>query len=192
MQLHANAALTVAQRVAVRRLHHQDHVSIRELARRFHVNPTTIQRWVGRASPLDRTTAPRQHATVITPDYHAAVVAYRQAHPRHGPVRIAAELHPTCPHAHRGTVLKILQQEGLTRPTDPRRRVGHPIPVGRHRLQLDIQQLPAVQGQRGFEYKISAIHLKTRLKYSEIVPRADTAAVLGVFQRALDRLPPFS
>jgi hypothetical protein len=35
MKLHANASLTVQQRTEVRRLHVEEHVPIRELARRF-------------------------------------------------------------------------------------------------------------------------------------------------------------
>src|SRR5574341_1628031 len=54
-----------------------------------------------------------------------------------------------------------------------------PIPVGRHRIQMDIQQLPAVQGGTGFEYKITAIHLRTRLKYTEIHADRKSATVAG-------------
>ncbi len=192
MKLHAQAALTVAQRAEVQRLRRQRKVSLRDLAARFHVNLTTIQRWAGRDSPLDLSSAPLTRHTTISPEYRQAIVAYRQAHPRHGPIRIAAELAGDFAHAHRGTVLKVLQEEGLTRRQAPRPRPAHPIPVGHHRIQMDIQQLPAVAGGTGFEYKISAIHLRTRVKYSEIHPRATSPVVAGVLRRALDHLPPFS
>lgn len=191
MKLHAKAALTFAQRSEARRLHHEEKRSIRALAKRFGVNPTTIQRWVHRESPLDKSSAPLRRRSVITPEYRQAVVTYRQAHPHHGPIRIAQELREAFPQAHRGTVLAILQQDGLTRPKPRKRPVLKPIPVGRHRIQMDIQQLPAVEGGRGFEYKISAIHLRTRLKYSEIHPDHTSRTVAGVLRRALDRLPPF-
>jgi len=191
MKLHAKAALTIAQRAEVRRLHLAENRGIRALAEQFRVNATTIQRWIHRDSPLDRVSTPLRRRTVITPEYRQAVVAYRQAHPRHGPIRIAQELREEFPQAHRGTILTILQQEGLTRPKPRKRPITKPIPVGRHRIQMDIQQLPAVAGGRGFEYKISAIHLRTRLKYSEIHPDHSSATVAGVLRRALDRLPPF-
>jgi transposase len=191
MKLHAQAALTLAQRLEVRRLHEKERVSIRLLARRFGVNPTTIQRWVHRETPLDKTSAPLRRRSTITPEYREAVITYRQAHPRHGPIRIAQALRKTVPVANRGTVLSILQQEGLTRPKPRKSSVRHPIPVGRHRIQMDIQQLPAIAGGQGFEYKISAIHLRTRLKYSEIHPDHSSVTVAGVLRRALDRLPPF-
>jgi hypothetical protein len=190
MKLHAKAALTLAQRTEVRRLHLEQRLSIRTLAKRFMVNPTTIQRWVDREAPLDKTSAPLHPRTVITPEYQAAVLAYRGAHPQHGPLRIAHELRADFPQANRGTVLRILQAANLTRPKIARKTLRRPIPVGRHRIQMDIQQLPAVTGGHGFEYKISAIHLRTRLKYSEIHPNHSSATVAGVLQRAIDRLPP--
>ena len=189
MQLHANAALTVKQRQEVHRLHEQG-ISIRKLAERFAVNPSTIQRWVHRDSPLDYSAAPKAHYTVITPAYRAEVIAHRKAYPQHGPVRIAHELQSQFPEANRGTVLRILQEEGLTRPPRAEAKPAHPIPVGRHRIQMDIQQLPAIEGGKGFEYKITAIHLRTRLKYSEIHADHHSTTVAGVLQRALDYLPP--
>ncbi len=191
MKLHARAALTVKQRQEVKRLHLDEHISIRELASRFHVNPTTIERWVHRDVPLDLSSAPLQRHSVITPEYRAAVVDYRRTNPSHGPIRIAHELRASFPRANRGTVLSILHSEGLTRQTVRRLKSGKPIPVGHHRIQMDVQQLPAVQGGKGFDYKITAIHLRTRLKYSEIHDNRTSATVAGVLKRALDMLPPF-
>lgn len=192
MEIHAQAALTIKQRLEVKRLHEEDGVSIRGLAKRFRVDPTTIQRWIKRASPLDRSSAPVRHASVTTPEYRAAVVAYRNERPHHGPIRIAQVLRDRFPFANRGTVLRILQEEGLTRPPAKTKKPRKSIPVGRHRIQMDVQQLPAIEGGKGFEYKITAVHLRTRLKYSEIHPDRKSKTVAGVLKRALDLLPPFS
>jgi hypothetical protein len=190
MKLHSQAALTLKQRQQVKRLH-EEGLSIRKLAQRFGVNPTTIQRWTKRESPLDKNSAPLTNQTVITPEYRSAVIGYRMEHQNHGPIRIAQELTGRFPWANRGTVLTILQEEGLTRPLKREKAQRTPIPVGRHRIQMDIQHLPAVQGGAGFEYKISAIHLRTRLKYTEIHADRKSATVAGVLKRALDLLPPF-
>jgi hypothetical protein len=56
-----------------------------------------------------------------------------------------------------------------------------------NRVQLDIQELPAIRGNRKREYKISLIHLRTRLKYSEILTTASSKRVAEVLQRALKR-----
>ncbi|HEX2971821.1 MAG TPA: helix-turn-helix domain-containing protein [Tepidisphaeraceae bacterium] len=192
MKLHANAALTVSQRQEVRRLHEQEGLGTRKLARRFHVSTRTIHRWIHRDSPQDRSSVPHHRHTCITPDYQHAVITYRQAHPHHGPMRIAAELATQFPQARRGTVWTILRQHQLSQRAPAAPRSPKPIPVGHHRIQMDVQQLPAIQGGHGFEYKITAIHLRTRCKYSEIHPTHDATTVAAVLQRALDRLPPFS
>jgi hypothetical protein len=191
MKLHANAALTVPQRQEIKRMHEEEQVSIRSLAKQFRVNPTTVQRWVHRESPADRPAGASGRCSVVTDAYRQAVIAYRQDRPTCGPIRIALALKEEYTFAHRGTVLTILQQEGLTRPKKKEKKPSRPIPVGYHRVQMDIQQLPAVQGHKGFEYKITAIHLRTRVKYSEIHPDHRSGTVAGVLTRAMDRLPPF-
>ena len=191
MKLHARAALTLKQRQEDKRLHLEEKVSIRKLAALYHVNETTIQRWIKRETPLDLSTAPVEHYTKVTPEYRAAVIKYRQANPHHGPIRIAQALRPRFAFADRGTILPILQQTDLIHPPASKPREHKHIPVGRHRIQMDIQQLPAIKGGHGFEYKVSAIHLRTRLKYSEILPDHRSETVAAFLRRALDMLPPF-
>jgi transposase-like protein len=191
MRLHANAALTIKQRQEVKRLHEEQKMSVRKLAARFGVNPTTIQRWVQRDEPEDHAKGPKTPHRVVTADYQQAVMTYRQAHPQHGPIRIAHALKAEYAHANRGTVLRILQAAGLTR-CAPRKKPDWHIPVGRHRVQADVQQLPAVGGGAGFEYKYSFIHLNTRMKYSEIHTAHSSDLAAHAFQQALRWLPPFS
>lgn len=56
---------------------------------------------------------------------------------------------------------------------------------------MDTQQLPCVQGDEGFEFKVSVIHMRTRMKYSEIHPKATTKVCAEVLERAQAVLPPF-
>lgn len=129
MQYHANAALTVTQRTLVHDLAAQG-VSQAELARRFGVHRRTIQRWVARSKPTDRSSAPRQHGRlVVTEDYRAAVLAERTAHPRHGPQRIADDLRARFPTANRATVWRILHAAGLSRRA-PKKTAAAPDPRG--------------------------------------------------------------
>jgi hypothetical protein len=191
MKIHANAALTIRQRQEIRRLFLRG-ASIRDLAAQFHVNPTTVSRWAHRDDPHDRSCAPRQPRTTMTEAYRQAVLDYRAQHPEQGPIRIAWALEARFPQANRGTVQRILQDAQATQHAERKPQERRPLPVGRHRIQVDIQQLPAIQGGRGFEYKITAIHRRTRLKYSEIHPDPQSATVAGFIRRALDRLPPFT
>lgn len=190
MKLHANAALTVAQRKQVKSLF-ENGLSVAELIARFNVHETTIRRWIKRDSPLDQP-SPTRAKRVVTDEYEQAIIEYRQRHPNHGAIRIALALESRFSFAGRGTVALILKKHGLTKKIAPRPKPKWKIPVGRHRLQCDIQELPAIKGQKGFEYKISFIHLRTRWKYSEIHADCKTETVAGVYQRALDNLPPFS
>lgn len=192
MKLHSNAALTVAQRREIKRLFEEEKVSVKELAKRFCVHPNTIRCWIRRDSAEDRSSKPKHIHTVITPPYEQAIVAYREQNPGRGAIRIALALQGQFPFAHRGTVAVILKKHGLTRPAKRRHNeASWHIPVGHYRLQMDVQQLPAVKGNKGFEYKISLIHLATRWKYSEIHPEATSETVSKVYRRALDSLPPF-
>ena len=63
--------------------------------------------------------------------------------------------------------------------------------VGRHRVQMDWQQLPVVKGGKGFKFKVSAIHMSTRIKYSEILDDHTSRSLAGFIERAILRLPPF-
>jgi transposase InsO family protein len=56
---------------------------------------------------------------------------------------------------------------------------------------MDWQQLPCVAGGSGYEYKISIIHLSTRMKYSEIHSDTSSQTLAEVFRRAESFLPPF-
>ncbi len=182
--------MTIAQRMEIKRLYQQEQVSIQKLMQIYQVSRPTISKWVKRESPFDWSSTPHRLPQIITEPYREAVLAYRKENPHHGPVRIACELKSQYGFAHRGTILKILQEKHLTAKPKEQKPENH-LPVGRHRVQMDIQQLPCVEGDTGFEYKISLIHLATRFKYSEIHSEATTENIAHVFQRALDGLPPF-
>ena len=191
MPRHSNARMLVHQRLEAKSLFESGACSRAQLARRFGVSWTTIERWVKRSSPLDKTT-PVRTKRVVTPEYEQAVISYRRENPHHGAIRVALALQEQFPFAHRGTVALILKRHGLTNKRVARPKSPWKIPLGRHRLQMDVQQLPAIKGGQGFEYKISLIHLKTRWKYSEIHDNCSSQTMALVYQRALDNLPPFS
>ena len=115
MKLHANASLTIKQRCEIKEAYDRGQ-RVKILAKRYGVHETTIRRWIRRTSPVDRSSAPHTRRRVVTPAYQEAVMAYRQAHPMAGPIRIAQALQADYPQAHRGTVLRILQAAGLTHP----------------------------------------------------------------------------
>jgi hypothetical protein len=114
--MHKNSSLTLAQRKIV---HDQVKVGVTksELAKRFGVHPCTIARWASRDSFEDRPSGAKRGARVVTAEYREAVIKHRALHPDHGPITIAFHLRDRFAFANRGTILTILQQEGLTKPT---------------------------------------------------------------------------
>ena len=194
MKLHTNSSLTLKQRQQVKELYASGKHSKASLARRFATTSTTITKWVSRADPNDQSSAPKKHGRrVITAEFEQAVKAYRAdpltAH--HGKVRIASELRSTFACSTPSNVYLVLKKLQINVAKAPARTPAHHLPVGKHRTQMDIQQLPAIEGGTGFSYKISIIHLSTRYKYSEIHDNYSSQTVAGVYERALSRLPPF-
>jgi transposase len=191
MHYHPKAALTSGQRARVQHLHRAG-MSQSALARQVGVHRHTIQRWIARPDTADRTGGLRTHGRrVVTDVYRDAVIAEWQAHPRHGPKRSAQDWRLRVPTANTATVWRILHAAGLTRRPPQKKRQRRPIPVGRHRVQLDIQELPAIRGSRGREDTIRLIHLRTRMKSAEIHPPGASRRSAGVLRRAIGRLPPF-
>ena len=74
----------------------------------------------------------------------------------------------------------------------PRRKKNKPPDdTGIHWAQMDWQQLPAVKGGSGFSFKVTIIHVSTRIKYSEIVKDHRTRTLADFLERAVRRIPPF-
>jgi hypothetical protein len=191
MKLHSNAALTQKQRQEVQRLYASGEYSYPQLAVQFATTRHTIAKWAKRPSSQDGSSAPKQPHCRVNEAYRQAVIAYRRPHPTHGPIRIEYELRAEYGPFAFSTVRLILGQAALSQVPKARRPKPQGLPVGRHRTQMDVQQLPAIEGNTGFEYKISIIHLSTRIKYSEIHDNYESATIAGVFKRSLDQLPPF-
>lgn len=188
MKLHKNAALTPSQRKQIQGLYATGQFSYPKLAAQFNTTPATIRKWVKREGGQDQSSAPKNHHRRVTNAYRQVVIDYRLAHPHHGPVRIERELRAEYGSFAFSTVRLILKQN---MPPKPKRPSMHPLATGRYRTQMDVQQLPALKGSAGFEYKISIIHLATRIKYSEIHDDYESATIAEVFKRSMDVLPPF-
>src|SRR5215203_2571038 len=73
--LHGSARTTEAVRRAIQ-LRQE---SVRALAKRFGVSPTTVQKWRKRSTAVDAPMGPKEpRSTVLTPEEEAMVVAFRR------------------------------------------------------------------------------------------------------------------
>jgi hypothetical protein len=146
MRQHKNAALSIAQRIEIKGLYQQENKAVSQLALTYQVSEATIRKWIKPESPFDLPSTAHHLAGVITEPYRQAVLDYRKDHPHHGPIRIAHQLKQHYPFANRGTVLKLLQQKQLTTAKKGKKPDNH-LPAGPHRVQMDVQQLPCIEGK---------------------------------------------
>jgi hypothetical protein len=154
MKLHKNAALTPHQRQQIQRLYATGQFSYPQLAHQFSTTRKTVMKWAKRNHSQDQTSAPKQHYRRVTDAYQQAVIAYRLVHPTHGPVRIEYELRAEYGPFAFSTVRLILQQ---AKAQHPKRPATQHLSVGRYRTQMDVQQLPAIKGNTGFDGAARAV-----------------------------------
>jgi IS30 family transposase len=109
--LHGSARTTEAVRRAIQ-LRQE---SVRALARRHGVSPTTVQKWRKRETTADAKMGPKDaRSTVLTPEEEAAVVAFR----RHTLLPLddcLYALQPTIPRLTRSALHRCLQRHGISR-----------------------------------------------------------------------------
>ncbi len=71
--LHGSATTTEAVRRAIQR----SEESVRALARRYGISPTTVQKWRKRSTATDAPMGPKEaRSTVLTPDEEAIIIAF--------------------------------------------------------------------------------------------------------------------
>src|SRR3954451_3395583 len=109
--LHGSARTTKA----VRRAIPLRQESVRALARRYGVSPTTIQKWRNRSTTADSLMGPKEaRSTVLRPEQEAVIVAFR----RHTLLPLddcLYGLQPTIPHLTRSSLHRCLERHGISR-----------------------------------------------------------------------------
>jgi DNA-binding XRE family transcriptional regulator len=193
MKIHKNASLTPKQRQLVKTLYATGHHTQECLAKQFNVTRKTISKWINRSTVEDAIGTRKSIISRITPEFEADVKSYREnlITSHHGKVRIAFELSNKHACSNPSNVYTVLKRLQLNKPKPLKVQVAQQLPVGKHRTQMDIQTLPAIKGNEGYEYKISIIHLSTRIKYSEIHDNFESKTIAKVYERSLENLPPF-
>ena len=108
---HGSATTTEAVRRAIQ-LHQE---SVRALARRYGVSPTTVQKWRGRETTTDaRMGSKKVRSTVLSREDEAIIVAFR----RHTllPLDDCLDgLQPMLPHLTRSSLHRCLERHGISR-----------------------------------------------------------------------------
>ena len=186
-QIHHGSATTTA---AIRRAIQHSQASLRQLAKRYGINPKTVAKWKKRHSTADRKTGPSEpKSTVLSIEDEAVIVAFR----RHTLLPLddcLYALQPTIPHLTRSSLHRCLQRHGISRlpETDgdkPLRSKFKRYPIGF--FHIDIAEVRTAQGKL---YLLVAIDRTSKFAFAELHEKA-TRRVAGNFLRALAAAVPY-
>src|ERR687894_631448 len=185
--LHGSARTTEAVRRAIQ-LRQE---SVRALARRFGVSPTTVQKWRQRSTTADARMGPKEvRSTVLTLEEEAVVVAFR----RHTLLPLddcLYALQPTHPHLTRSSLHRCLQRHGISRLPEvdgdrPRRSRFKAYPIGF--FHIDIAE---VRTEEGRLYLFVAIDRTSKFAFAPLHERA-TRRIAADFLHALVAAVPYA
>jgi transposase InsO family protein len=144
--LHGSARTTEA----VRRAMQLRQGSVRALAKRLGVSPTTVQKWRKRSTTADARMGPKEaRSTVLTPEEEAVVVAFRR-HTLPPLDDCLYGLQPTIPRLTRSALHRCLQRHGISRLPEiegdkPKKQRFAAYPVGY--FHIDIAEVQTEEGK---------------------------------------------
>src|SRR5215213_9819844 len=178
--LHGSATTTKAVRRAIQ----VRQESVRALARRYGVSPTTVQKWRKRQTVADARMGPKQpRSTVLSIDEEAVIVAFR----RHTLLPLddcLSARQPTIPHLTRSSLPRCLQRHGIARLPDtdgdkPKRSRFKADPIGF--FHIDIAEVHTEEGRLSL---FVAVDRTSKFAFAELHETA-TRRVAGDFLRHL-------
>ncbi len=184
--LHGSARTTEAVRRAIQ-LRQE---SVRALARRHGVSPTTIQKWRKRTTTADARMGPKQpRSTVLTPEDEAVIVAFR----RHTLLPLddcLYGLQPTIPHLTRSSLHRCLQRHDVSRLPQvdgdkPAKKRFASYPLGY--FHIDIAQVSTGEGKLSL---FVAIDRTSKFAFVRLVESAGKMEA-AQFLRALVEVVPY-
>ena len=185
--LHGRATTTEAVRRAIQ----AGQESVRALARRYGISPTTVQKWRKRQTVTDERMGPKHpRSTVLTIEEEAVIVAFR----RHTLLPLddcLYALQPSIPHLTRSSLHRCLQRHGIARLPDtdgdkPKRARFKPYPIGY--FHIDIAEVHTGQGRL---HLFVAIDRTSKFAFAQLHEKA-TRRIAADFLRALVAAVPYT
>jgi transposase InsO family protein len=165
--------------------------SVRALAARYGVSPTTVQKWKRREHACDAAMGPKEvRSSVLTPEQEAAVVAFR----RHTLLPLddcLYALQPSMPNLTRSSLHRCLQRHGISRLPDiegdkPEKKKFKAYPIGY--FHIDIAEVQTSQGKR---HLYVAVDRTSKFAFVQLAERA-TAVTASAFLVALVAAVPYT
>lgn len=183
--LHGSARTTEAVRRAIQR----SEESVRALARRHGISPTTVQKWRKRATVADAPMGPKTvRSTVLSIEEEAMVVAFR----RHTLLPLddcLYALQPTIPHLTRSALHRCLQRHGISRLPEmdgdrPARKKFRNYPIGY--FHIDIAEVRTGEGKL---YLFVAIDRTSKFAFAQLHEKANRPTAVAFLEALIDAVP---
>jgi transposase InsO family protein len=183
--LHGGATTTASVRRAIQ--HSQE--SLRVLAKRYGINPKTVQKWRKRETVADRKAGPAQpRSSVLSIEEEAVIVAFR----RHTLLALddcLYALQPSIPHLTRSSLHRCLQRHGISRLPEvegdkPTRRRFKRYPIGF--FHIDIAELRTAEGKL---YLFIAIDRTSKFAFVQLVERANMKTASAFLEALVQAVP---
>lgn len=183
--LHGSARTTEAVRRAIQR----SEESVRALASRHGISPTTVQKWRKRATVADAPMGPKTvRSTVLSIEEEAMVVAFR----RHTLLPLddcLYALQPTIPHLTRSALHRCLQRHGISRLPEmdgdrPARKKFRNYPIGY--FHIDIAEVRTGEGKL---YLFVAIDRTSKFAFAQLHEKANRPTAVAFLEALIDAVP---
>ena len=183
--LHGSATTTEAVRRAIQR----SEESVRSLARRYSISPTTVQKWRKRTSVVDRPMGPAEpHSSVLSTEQEAVIVAFR----RHTLLPLddcLYSLQATIPGLTRSSLHRCLLRHGISRLPDmdgdvPAKKKFKVCPIGF--FHIDIAEVRTKEGKL---YLFVAIDRTSKFAIVRLYEQADRPTAVLFLEAVLQAVP---
>ncbi len=183
--LHGSARTTEAVRRAIQ-LRQE---SVRALAKRFGVSPTTVQKWRKRTTTADAPMGPKEvRSTVLTSEEEAIIVAFR----RHTLLPLddcLYGLQPSIPHLTRSALHRCLQRHGISRLPEiegdkPLKKRFASYPIGY--FHIDIAEVQTGEGKLRL---FVAIDRTSKLAFARLVESAGKMEAADFLRELIAAVP---
>lgn len=183
--LHGSARTTAAVRRALQR----SEESVRALAKRYGISPTTVQKWRKRETTADKPMGPAEpHSTILSLEQEAMIVAFR----RHTLLPLddcLYALQPSIPGLTRSSLHRCLQRHGISRLPDlegdkPAKKKFKVYPIGF--FHMDIAKVRTGEGKL---YLFVAIDRTSKFAVARLYDEATRPTACQFLQMLLEVVP---
>ena len=174
---------------AVRRAIQLRQESVRALARRYGISPTTVQKWRRRSTTADAAMGPKEpRSTVLTAEEEAIVVAFR----RHTLLPLddcLYALQPTIPQLTRSSLHRCLERHGISRLPEiesdkPKKKRFADYAIGY--FHIDIAEVQTAEGKL---YLFVAIDRISKLAFVRLEEKANTDTASRFLEALIEAVP---